>query len=79
MTLILYSIISINKWLKLSDFRQNIDCFCSISPTKIVAIEVTAELLCVSGQHTAVFRFLMDRVSQLIQWPVHKDSQLSCF
>ncbi len=81
-TLILYSSISINKKLKLSDldFRQNIDCFCSISLMKIVPIKATADLLCVSEQHTAVFPYWMNphfwtnRVSQLIQWPMTSDA-----
>ncbi len=56
MTLILYSSISINKRLKLNDldFRQNIDCFFSISLTKIVLIKATAELLCVRETHSVV-------------------------
>ncbi len=33
--------------------------FCSISLTKIVAIKATAELLCVSEQHTAVCVWLL--------------------
>ncbi len=60
MTLILYISISINKKFKLSDldFREYIDCFCSISLMKIIPIKATAELLCVSEQHTAVFQLL---------------------
>ncbi len=72
-TLILYISISINKKLKLSDFdfRQNIDCFCSISLMKIVPIKATAELLCVSEQHTAVFRYWMNPrfwTNRVCQW-----------
>ncbi len=53
---ILYNSSSINKKLKLSDlhFRHNIDSFCSISLMKIVPIKATAELFCVSEQHSGV-------------------------
>ncbi len=56
MTLIKYNSISINNKLHLSDldFKQNIDFFCSISLLKIVPIKATAELFCVSEQHSGV-------------------------
>ncbi len=63
---------------------QNIDCFCSISLTKIVVIEATAELLCVSEQHSGASllnesTFLNELSESTIQWPTHKDSQLPRF
>ncbi len=50
---------------------------------KIDAIKATAELLCVSEQHNGV-SFLnestfLNESSQLIQWPIHKDRQLTHF
>ncbi len=86
MTLILYISISINKKLKLSDlnFRHNIDCFCSISLMKIVPIKATAELLCVSEQHSSVSllnesMLLNESSESMIQWPIHNDSHLPRF
>ncbi len=83
----LYSNISINKKLKLSDldFRQNIHCFCSISLMKIVPIKATAELLCVSTQtHSGVSllnesTLLNESSESMIQWPIHKESHLPRF
>ncbi len=77
MTLILYNSISINKKVKLSDldFRQNIDCFCSILLTKIVPIKATAELLCVSEQHSVSLLNESTFLSEsMIQWPIYNDS-----
>ncbi len=53
---ILYNSGSINKKLKLSHlyFRYNVDCFCLISLMKIIPIKATAELFCVSEQHSSV-------------------------
>ncbi len=84
MTLILYISISINKKLKLSDldFRQNIDCFCSISLMIIVLIKATAELLCVSHSGVSLLNestVLNESSESMIQWPIHKDSHLPRF
>ncbi len=83
---IFYISISINKKLKLSDldFRQNTDYFCSISLMKIVPIKATAELLCVSEQHSGVSLLnestvLNESSESMIQWPIHKDSHLPRF
>ncbi len=71
---ILYNSSSINKKLKLSDlhFRHNIDRFCSISLMKIALIKATAELFCVSEQHSGVsllneYAFLNESSESMIQ------------
>ncbi len=51
---------------------QNIDCFCSISLTKIVAIKATAELLCLRATHSGVWllnesAFLKESIELMIQ------------
>ncbi len=86
MTLILCISISINKKLKLSDldFRQNIDCFCSISLTKIVPIKASRTVVCLRATHSGVSllnesTFLNESSESMIQWPIHKDSHLPRF
>ncbi len=51
---------------------------------KIVPIKVTAELLCVSEQHSGVSllnesTILNEMSESMIQWPIHKDSHLPRF
>ncbi len=87
MTLILYSSISINKRLKLSDldFIQNIDRFCSILPMKIVAIfSHSRTVVYLRATHSGVSllnesTFLNESSEIMIQWPIHKDSHLTRF
>lgn len=42
--------------------------FCSVSSTKIVQNEATAELCCISEQHTTVFRYWIDQTFEWIGW-----------
>ncbi len=86
MTLILYSSISINKRLKLSDldFRQNIDCLLNFTDENICDQSHSRTVVYLRATHSGVSllnesTFLNESSETMIQWSIHKDSHLPCF